>query len=193
MTQLSDRELIVLFLDGNQRAFQTLLNKHQSKIFGFIISKVRDYDIANDIFQDAFIKIINNLKAGKYNEEGKFIPWAMRIVHNLIIDHFRAQKKAKFVRSNDEYDIFEIINLQTESKEDDLVRSQIFEDLKSILPQLPKNQKIVLEKRIFCKMSFNDIAEEENISINTALGRMRYALINLRKIIDKENISLFVD
>jgi len=185
-----DKFYVSQYINGKQSAFQILINRHQSKVFGFIFSKVKDKDIANDIFQDTFMKVVKTLQNGKYNEEGKFLPWVMRIAHNLIIDHFRKQKKMKMVRGTEEFDIFNVIGEIHESKEDQIIKSQIHEDLHKLIELLPELQKDILKKRIFQEMSFNEIAEKNDISINTALGRMRYSLINLRKLMDKHNISL---
>lgn len=187
-----DKYYVSQYINGKQSAFQFLMNRHQSKVFGFIFSKVKDKDIANDIFQDTFMKVIKTLQKGKYNEEGKFLPWVMRIAHNLIIDHFRKQKKMKMVRGTDEFDIFNLISDTSESKENEIIRSQVYEDLGKLIELLPDLQKDILNKRIYQEMSFNEIAEQNEISINTALGRMRYALINLRKLMTKHNISLTI-
>ncbi|MGB0428233.1 MAG: RNA polymerase sigma factor [Flavobacteriales bacterium] len=189
-TSLDDKYYISEYLNGNQAAFEALLSKHQSKLFGFIFSKVRNESLANDIFQDTFIKIIKTLQAGKYKEEGKFLPWATRIAHNLVMDHFRNQKKMTLMRSTDEYDVFDFIPGHEESKENQLIKHQIFSDIKDLVDLLPESQRQILNKRIFKEMSFQEIANQEDISINTALGRMRYALINLRKLIAKHEINL---
>lgn len=187
-----DKYYVSEYINGKQSAFQFLINRHQSKVFGFIFSKVKDRDIANDIFQDTFMKVIKTLQSGKYNEEGKFLPWVMRIAHNLIIDHFRKQKKMKMVRGTDDYDIFNLIGDSAESKEFEIIKTQIYEDLGKLIELLPELQRDILNKRIYQEMSFNEIAEQNEISINTALGRMRYALINLRKLMTKHNISLTI-
>jgi len=187
-----DKYYVSQYINGKQSAFQFLMNRHQSKVFGFIFSKVKDRDIANDIFQDTFMKVIKTLQNGKYNEEGKFLPWVMRISHNLIIDHFRKQKKMKMVRGTDEFDIFNLISDTSESKENEIIRSQVYDDLGKLIELLPDLQKDILNKRIYQEMSFNEIAMQNDISINTALGRMRYALINLRKLMTKHNISLTI-
>lgn len=187
-----DKYYVNQYINGKQSAFQFLMNRHQSKVFGFIFSKVKDRDIANDIFQDTFMKVIKTLQNGKYNEEGKFLPWVMRIAHNLIIDHFRKQKKMKMVRGTDEFDVFNLIGDTSESKENEIIRTQIYADLGKLIELLPELQKDILKKRIYQEMSFNEIAETNEISINTALGRMRYALINLRKLMNKHNISLTI-
>ena len=187
-----DKYYVNQYINGKQSAFQFLMNRHQSKVFGFIFSKVKDRDIANDIFQDTFMKVIKTLQNGKYNEEGKFLPWVMRIAHNLIIDHFRKQKKMKMVRGTEEFDVFNLISDTSESKENEIIRTQIYADLGKLIELLPELQKDILKKRIYQEMSFNEIAETNEISINTALGRMRYALINLRKLMHKHNISLTI-
>lgn len=187
-----DKYYVSQYINGKQSAFQILINRHQSKVFGFIFSKVKDKDIANDIFQDTFMKVIKTLQSGKYNEEGKFLPWVMRIAHNLIIDHFRKQKKMKMVRGTEDFDIFNLIGDTSESKENEIIRSQIYADLGKLIELLPDLQKDILKKRIYQEMSFNEIAEQNEISINTALGRMRYALINLRKLMSKHNITLTI-
>jgi len=187
-----DKYYVSQYISGNQAAFQVLIQRHQSKVFGFILSKIKNHDIANDIFQDTFMKVIKTLQNGKYNEEGKFLPWVMRIAHNLIIDHFRKQKKMKMVRGTEDFDIFNIISDTSESKESQLIKTQIFEDLGKLIELLPELQKDILKKRMYQELSFNEIAEQNDISINTALGRMRYALINLRKLMTKHNVSLTI-
>jgi RNA polymerase sigma-70 factor, ECF subfamily len=151
---------------------------------------VKDNDLADDIFQDTFIKVINTLKAGRYNEEGKFLPWVMRIAHNLTIDHFRKNKKMPFVRSDENNDVFATIAQEGMSVEDEMAWEQILSDVKKIIQFLPEEQKQVVIQRHYYGMSFKEIAESNDISINTALGRMRYALINLRKLIDEKHITL---
>ena len=156
---------------------------------------VRDEEIANDIFQDAFMKVIRTLKDGKYNEEGKFMPWVMRITHNLIIDHFRKEKKMPIAgrgsgNDDDEFDIFSILKLEDSNIETELIKEQIFDSLRDLVEELPEDQKEMVRMRHFMGMSFKDIADKTDVSINTALGRMRYALINLRKMIEENNISL---
>jgi RNA polymerase sigma-70 factor (ECF subfamily) len=149
-----------------------------------------DKDITEDVFQDTFIKVIRTLKKGKYNEEGKFLPWVMRIAHNLVIDHFRRNKRMPKFQSRNDFDIFDLISDGEISTEQSMITSQVHEDLKKIIEELPEDQKEVLMMRIYKEMSFKEIAETTDVSINTALGRMRYALINLRKVIDKHNIIL---
>jgi len=186
----SDQQLVSAFISGDTLAIEHLILRYKDKIFSFIISKVRDEDIANDIFQDTFIKVINTLRAGRYNEEGKFISWTMRIAHNLVIDHFRKTARVRMVRPNDDFDIFDVISDVAPSAESDMVRSQVFEDLRNLITYLSVEQKQVLEMRYYAGMSFKDIAEQCDISINTALGRMRYAIINLRKLQQKHQLNL---
>jgi RNA polymerase sigma-70 factor (ECF subfamily) len=182
--------LVKQYIDGDEKSLSTLINRHQQKIFSFIFSKVYDKDLAEDIFQDTFIKVIRTLKRGKYNEEGKFLPWVMRIAHNLVIDHFRkSNRMPKFEGKGD----FEILDFMTDgdlNAERQIIKSQIETDLHELIKELPQDQLEVLEMRIFKEMSFKEIAFKTDVSINTALGRMRYALINLRKIIEKHQVVL---
>ena len=189
-SKLSDREIISLYINGKESALNIIINRHRSRILGYILSKVRDKDTAEDIFQDVFIKIINSLKKGKYNEEGKFIVWAMTITHNLIMDFFRKKKKNRFLKPTDEFDIFDVISDHSLNSEESLIKSQIIDDLNIIINELPETQKEVLKLRYFSNMSFKEIADKCDISINTALGRMRYALINIRKIMNKKGVVL---
>ena len=189
-SKLSDREIISLYINGKESALNIIINRHRSRIFGYILSKVRDKDIAEDIFQDVFIKIINSLKKGKYNEEGKFIVWAMTITHNLIMDFFRKKKKNRFLKPTDEFDIFDVISDHSLNSEESLIKSQVIDDLNILINELPETQKEGLKLRYFSNMSFKEIADKCNISINTALGRMRYALINIRKIMNKKGVVL---
>lgn len=198
MNYEEDSLLIKDYVNGNEYALEILIEKYKSRIYSFIFSKVLDKDITEDIFQDTFIKLILTLKSGGYNEEGKFLPWLMRIAHNLTIDYFRNIKKMPAVREtiskyDDEYNIFDFIGNSDECSETKIIKSQIENDLRNLVTQLPENQREVLELRIFKELSFKEIAEETDVSINTALGRMRYAIINLRKVIDNNNIILTVD
>ncbi len=185
-----DATLVQEYVSGSEIAIEKLINRHQLRIFNYIKSKVLDRDTAEDIFQDTFIKVIKTLKSGVYNEEGKFLPWVMRIAHNLVIDHFRRNKRMPKFQSRNDFDIFDVISDGEESKEYEMITSQVHEDVRRLVEELPKDQKEVLTMRIFKEMSFKEIAQSTDVSINTALGRMRYALINLRKIIDKNNIIL---
>ena len=186
----SDQDLIHLYINGNEGGLVELLRRYQSKIYTSIYLLVKDQDLAEDIFQDTFIKVINTLKAKKYNEEGKFLPWVSRIAHNLVIDHFRREKRAPMINNGDDFDIFEVLGNYDESTEDRLVREQTHRDLKKLIQMLPSEQKEVLLMRHFGDMSFKDIAEITGVSINTALGRMRYALNNLRKMMQTKELSL---
>lgn len=188
---VSDKQLISEYLSGNQTSLERLISRHQNKVFAYILMIVKDKQLADDIFQDTFIKVINTIRAGSYKEEGKFIQWVMRIAHNLIIDHFRKSKRIPVVDNNhDEFDIFETIRYTDPSVEERLVTDQIHEDVRALIEFLPPEQKEVLTMRHYYNMSFKDIAERTDVSINTALGRMRYALINLRKLIKEKNVIL---
>ena len=188
--KLKDSQLVSGYIKGEESYLGVLIKRHESKLYSYIISKVRDADLANDIFQDTFFKVINTLKSGRYNEEGKFLPWVMRIAHNLVIDHFRRLKRMPTISPSAEFDVFEIIGNNEPTIENSMIRTQIEEDLRNIIEHLPEDQKEVLKLRHYSKMSFKEIAEYTDVSINTALGRMRYALINLRKLIEKNNVSL---
>jgi len=190
LLQLSDSELISAYVAGNEKSLEVLVNRHQAKVYGYIMSKIRDTELANDIFQDAFVKVIQTLKKGAYNEEGKFLPWLMRISHNLVIDHYRREKRMPTISPNNEFDIFDVIKDESKNAENNLVWGQIETDLHKLIEHLPNEQKEVLQMRHFDDMSFKEISELTGVSINTALGRMRYALINLRKLIDKHNVIL---
>lgn len=187
---LPDALLVTAYVDGDENALATLIERHQSKIYGFIYSKISDRDISNDIFQDTFIKVIKTLKSRAYNEEGKFLPWVMRIAHNLIIDHFRKTKKMPMYRETEEFSIFSIMSDDSLSIENKIIHDQVEMDLKKLIEELPADQKEVLIMRMYQDMSFKEISEVTGVSINTALGRMRYALMNMRKVIDKHQIIL---
>ncbi len=186
----SDQELVRHFITGDHSSLETLINRHQRKIFSYIILIVKDKQLAEDIFQDTFIKVINTLRAGTYNEEGKFLPWVMRIAHNLVIDFFRKSKRMPVVENSEEYDLFETLNFFEDNVEDRMITRQIHEDVKKLVEYLPQEQKEVLKMRHYQDMSFKDIADQTEVSINTALGRMRYALINLRKMVKEKDIIL---
>ena len=182
--QVADSLLIKNYIDGDERALETLINKHNKRISSFIYSKVQDREITEDIFQDTFIKVIRTLKKGRYSEEGKFLPWVMRIAHNLIIDHFRKNRRMPLFEGSNTFNIFSVISDEKLNIEKQLIKNQIDSDLVLLIEELPLDQKNVLIMRIYKDMSFKEIAENTGVSINTALGRMRYALINLRKIIE---------
>lgn len=191
-SEFSDRQLVEAYISGQESALSEIIGRHQSRLYGYILVAVKDSEVANDVFQDTFMKVIRKLKEGAYNEEGKFIQWVMRIAHNLIIDHFRRESRVKMVRSNDEYDIFNLIPLFDRNAEDDMIRDQTHQKLRQMVELLPNNQREVLTMRHYQQMSFKEISEETGVSINTALGRMRYALINLRKMMEEQNISLTI-
>ena len=188
--KLDDSQVLNSYINGDESALNLLINKYRSRVFGFIFSKVRDKDVAEDIFQDAFIKVINTIKRGKYNEEGKFIVWVMTITHNLIMDYFRKQKKQRFLKPMGNFDVFDVLHNGDLNVEQKLVKEQLYNQLKSLIQDLPFEQERILKMRYYAKMSFKEIADTCDISINTALGRMRYAIINLRKIIEKKGITL---
>ncbi len=188
--QIDDSTLVSNYIGGDEKALELLIQKHNLRITSFIYSKVLDREITEDIFQDTFIKVIKTLKRGAYSEEGKFLPWVMRISHNLIIDHFRKSSRMPKFEGGDEFNIFSLITDDKLNAEKQLIKNQIDSDLNMLIKELPSDQKEVLIMRIYQDMSFKEISENTGVSINTALGRMRYALINLRKIIDKNNIVL---
>jgi RNA polymerase sigma-70 factor (ECF subfamily) len=188
--QSPDALLVQEYVSGNEEALSTLIKRHESRIYGFIYSKISDRDISNDIFQDTFIKVIKTLKSNSYNEEGKFLPWVMRISHNLIIDHFRRNKKMPLFRETEEFSIFSIMSDDSPTIENKIIADQVEMDIKKLIEELPLDQKEVLVMRMYQDMSFKEISEITGVSINTSLGRMRYALMNLRKVIDKHQIVL---
>jgi RNA polymerase sigma-70 factor (ECF subfamily) len=188
---VSDQELINRYLTGNENCLEQLIHRHKNKVFSYILMVVKDKQHADDIFQDTFIKVIFTLRSGTYKEEGKFIQWVMRIAHNLVIDHFRKSRRIPIVDSqNDEFNIFDNLRIYDESAEDRIINEQIHQDVRSLIEYLPPEQREVLVMRHYADMSFKDIAEQTGVSINTALGRMRYALINLRKLIEQKEITL---
>lgn len=187
---ISDKVLIRQYLDGNESSFEILLKRYQNKVFSYIMFTVRDETLANDIFQETFMKVIRTLKRGRYNEEGKFLPWVNRIAHNLIIDHYRRNQKMPTTSGGPDFDIFDIIPDEGKTIEEETIKDQLLSDVKKMVHQLPQDQKEVLMMRMYFKMSFKEIAERTNVSINTALGRMRYALINLRKMVDKNKSTV---
>lgn len=186
----SDQELVHMYITGKEEGLSELIVRHKSKIYTSIYLLVKDSYLAEDIFQDTFIKVINTLKAGKYNEEGKFLPWVIRIGHNLVIDHFRKEKRTPVVTNVDGFDIFEVLKFYDESIEDRMVREQTHKDLTALIHLLPSEQKEVLIMRHYGDLSFKEIADITEVSINTALGRMRYALNNLRKMMQTKELSL---
>jgi RNA polymerase sigma-70 factor (ECF subfamily) len=186
----SEQELIQLYLRGQEDALAVLINRYESKVFTYIKMMVQDQALAEDLFQDTFIKVILTLKGGTYNEEGKFLPWVMRIAHNLTIDHFRRNKRIPTIKNSEENDVFRTISESSLNVEEDMVKDQVLKDVKKLIKELPFEQQQVLVLRHYADMSFQEIADLTGVSINTALGRMRYALINLRKIIKEKDIHL---
>jgi RNA polymerase sigma-70 factor, ECF subfamily len=192
MKNLDDQQLVSMYLEGYEQAFEVLLLRHKDKIYRTIYNKVRDSDLAEDIFQETFVKIINTLKLGNYNEEGKFLPWAMRISQNLVIDHFRRAGRMRMVgehsSKSEDFNIFSVLKMEDANIEQTIVRNELEQQMLQLVEYLPESQKDIIMKRIFQDLSFKEIADMEEISINTALGRMRYALINLRKMIEKHQL-----
>ncbi|WP_281226284.1 RNA polymerase sigma factor [Flavobacterium aquiphilum] len=188
--QKSDALLVKDYMSGNESALAVLIKRHESKVYGFIYSKVADREISNDIFQDTFIKVIKTLKTNSYNEEGKFLPWIMRIAHNLIIDFYRKSKKMPLFRETEDFSIFSIMSDDSLTIENRIIADQVEVDIRRLVEELPLDQKEVLIMRMYQDMSFKEISETTGVSINTALGRMRYAILNLRKIIEKHQIVL---
>lgn len=188
--QIDDSILVRDYISGDEKALEILIKRHNQRITSFIYSKVMDRDVSEDIFQDTFIKVIKTLKKGNYSEEGKFLPWVMRIAHNLIIDYFRKNKRLPKFEGSDDFNIFSLISDDKLNAEKQIIKDQIDSNLELLIEELPDDQREVLVMRIYRDMSFKEISENTGVSINTALGRMRYALINLRKIIDKHNIVL---
>jgi len=186
--KIKDKDLIRQFIAGKDASFEVLLNRYRDRVFSYIIYTVRDEDLANDIFQDTFIKVIKTLKKGNYNEEGKFLPWVMRIAHNLVIDHFRRNKRIPVLENTRDNDQYRKISSDELNIEKAIIKKQIHSEVKALVKELPKEQRQVLIMRIYCEMSFKEIAEQSNVSINTALGRMRYALINLRTMVKERDI-----
>lgn len=188
--QLTDNELIQLFQQGNPRAFDVLIDRHQERIFNAINFMVKDSYLAEDLIQDIFIKIIDNLKLGKYNDEGKFLPWALRIAHNYCVDHFRKVKRTPTIKTSDDQDLFEIIKHADHPADYKMTRSQTHRDIQELVDLLPEEQREIIVLRHYANLSFKEIAQMTNTSINTALGRMRYGLINLRKMMNERGMSL---
>jgi len=188
---LNDNELVQQFISGDQNSLEILIQRHKSRVFSYILLIVKNQELAEDVFQETFIKVIRSLKRGKYIENGKFVSWVLRISHNLIIDHFRKEKlKGTVSNDNSDVDIFNSRKFSEDTIEDQMVNTQILNEVKDLIQELPEDQKQVIHMRHYMGLSFKEIAEQTDVSINTALGRMRYALINLRKLIDKKNLSL---
>lgn len=191
VTALNDQELIVKYLEGEERAFEELLHRHKSKIYTSIYLFVKDQSLAEDIFQEVFIKIIDTLRKGKYNHEGKFGQWAMRIAYNMCVDYFRRVKRRPRVSPTESFDIFGVIQSPEDNAEQRIIKSQTHEKIRHLLELLPQEQQEVVVLRHYSDMSFKEIAQLTNVSINTALGRMRYALINIRKMVEEREIALY--
>jgi RNA polymerase sigma factor (sigma-70 family) len=189
----TDYELVEEFVNGRQSSFEILIQRHKKKVFNYIMLMVKNEQLAEDIFQDTFIKVIHSLKEGKYKDNGRFISWVVRIAHNLVIDYFRKEKQMKMI-SNENYvtDLFNNKKMSDKNIEDLIVWDQIHNDIRKLVDLLPDDQKQVILLRHFGELSFKEIADQTGVSINTALGRMRYALINLRKLIQKHNINLTI-
>ena len=187
---ITDAVLVSNYIKGDENALSILISRHQQRIYSFIYSKVYDRDVTEDIFQDTFIKVIRTLKRGGYNEEGKFLPWVMRISHNLVIDFFRKNKRMPKFDNTGDFNIFSVLGDPDLNAEKRIIKDQVEDDVRRLIEELPEDQRDVLVMRIYKDMSFKEIAESTDVSINTALGRMRYALINLRKVIEKNNIIL---
>ena len=187
---ISDSILVSDYINGKEASLSLLINRHKQRLYSFIYSKTQDKDLTEDIFQDTFIKVIRTLKKGNYNEEGKFLPWVMRIAHNLVIDYFRKNNRMPSFKNTDEFDIFSVLHDGTLNAEKQLIQEQIYDDVRELINGLPEEQKEVLVMRMYKDMSFKEISENTGVSINTALGRMRYALINMRKLIEKHHIIL---
>lgn len=190
VTPFSDQELIQQYLDGNERAFEELLNRHRSKIYTSIYLFVKEQSLAEDIFQEVFIKIINTLRSGKYNHEGKFVQWAMRIAYNMCVDQFRRKKRRPQVAPTESFDIFDVLHVSEENMETSMIKSQTHERIRHLVDSLPPEQREVVILRHYADMSFKEISQLTRVSINTALGRMRYALINIRKMVEEKEIIL---
>lgn len=190
VTQLPDRQLINLYLEGDPQAFSTLLHRYKDRIYTSIYLLVKDKYLAEDIFQDSFIRIIDTLQSGRYSDEGKFLPWAMRIAHNLCVDHFRKVKRSPLIKTSNDRDIFDVINFSEPGADHRMMQRQTHERVRKILELLPEDQREVIIMRHYAELSFKEIATLTNCSINTALGRMRYGLINLRKMVIEKQIAL---
>lgn len=190
VTPFSDQELIQQYLEGNERAFEELLNRHRNKIYTSIYLFVKEQSLAEDIFQEVFIKIIKTLRSGKYNHEGKFVQWAMRIAYNMCVDQFRRKKRRPQVAPTENFDIFDVLHVSEENMETTMIKSQTHDRIRSLVDALPPEQREVVILRHYADMSFKEISQLTRVSINTALGRMRYALINIRKMIDEKEIVL---
>ncbi len=190
----TDYELITSYIKGDNRSIELLILRHKSKVYSYISLYIRSRDLADDIFQDTFMKVVQSIRAGRYQDDGRFLSWVMRIAHNLIIDHFRREKQLGLVLNDDyESDLFNSKRLADDNVEDVMVRRQVLHDVRRLISELPDDQREVVIMRHYAGMSFKEIADMTGVSINTALGRMRYALINMRKTMTEKNITLSVN
>ena len=190
VTQLNDKELILSYLDGNEKAFEELLSRHKQRIYTSIYLFVKDQAQAEDIFQDVFIKIVDTLRKGKYNHEGKFLQWALRISYNMCVDNFRRSKRRPTVSPTDTFDIFDVLENPEDNVEQTIMKSQTHERIRKLVDSLPPEQREVVILRHYADMSFKEISQLTRVSINTALGRMRYALINIRRMMEEKQVTL---
>jgi RNA polymerase sigma-70 factor (ECF subfamily) len=190
LTNLTDQQLVHLYIDGNTEALSTLVNRYKDKIYTSIYLLVKDKYLAEDLFQDVFIRIIDTLRGGRYTDEGKFLPWALRIAHNMCVDHFRKVKRSPSIKTSDDRDIFEVLNFSEASAEQKMMQGQSHERVRKMIDMLPEDQREVIILRHYAELSFKEIAELTKCSINTALGRMRYGLINMRKMMTEKQIAL---
>jgi RNA polymerase sigma factor (sigma-70 family) len=186
----TDQDLVKRFAAGNSSAIEELISRYKDRIYTSIYYLVKDKYLAEDLFQDVFIKIIDTIRLGKYTDEGKFLPWALRIAHNLCVDHFRKVKRTPTIRTSDGSDIFDVLNFQEESAEVAVMQRQTYDRVRKMIDMLPEEQKEVIILRHYADLSFKEIADLTKCSINTALGRMRYGLINLRRIMEEKQIAL---
>lgn len=190
LSQSTDIQLVYLFQDGNSKALEILVSRYKDKIFSSILFLVKDKYLAEDLFQDVFIKIIDTIRKNRYTEEGKFLPWAMRIAHNLCVDHFRKVKRTPTIKTSDDRDIFEVIKMSEEGADTRIMQGQSHDRVRRMLEMLPEEQREVIVLRHYADLSFKEISQMTNCSINTALGRMRYGLINMRKMLTEQQIAL---
>lgn len=190
LTNLTDQQLIHLYVNGDNDAFSTIILRYKEKIFTSIYLLVKDRYLAEDFFQEVFIKVIDTLRAGKYTDEGKFLPWAMRIAHNMCVDHFRKVKRTPTIKTSDDKDIFEVLNFFEPGADQKMMANQSHDRVRRLVDMLPEDQREVIILRHYADLSFKEISDLTNCSINTALGRMRYGLINLRKMMTEKQITL---
>jgi len=190
LTALSDHQLVKLYINGDERALREVIDRHRDRLFTYLVLLLKDRHLAEDFFQDTLVKVIDTIKSGRYNEEGKFKPWMMRIAHNIVIDHFRIQQKMRLQHSTAEFDIFSVMSNGDLTREDQFVLDQRNDDLRRLVAMLPEERREVIIMRVYAKMPFKEIAWITNTNLNTAVGRMRYALINLRQLMEEHNVRL---